>query len=140
MPIGMSGARAIATFLFAGALATGPAALAETNWDALSSAGWSAKQTADAEKVADAGAAAGKDFSVAIRKAFVDLGMAAPRAECYGKVLAEKLSPDAQQQAVRVIDDAATADEVKLGVISGGPEMVGGFSAADATCPESMGG
>ncbi len=65
--------------------------------------------------------------------------MAEPRAECYGKVLAEQLSPDKQEAAAQLVRDAATADDVKSSVITSGPEMVGGFSAADATCPEGMG-
>lgn len=137
----MRGFRSVAVWLVAGALATGPAALAETNWDALSAADWSGKQADDHDKIAQAGAGGGSgDWSSAIQKAFVGLGMAEPRAECYGKVLAEQLSPEGQEAAAELVGEAASADEVKVGVISGGPEMVGGFSAADVTCPESMGG
>ena len=135
--------RAFATYVIAGVVAAGPAALAETDWDALSGAAWHA-EPAEAAKVADTttapGAASGSDWSAAIRKAFVDLGMADARAECYGRVLANALSPEDQQAAAKLVGDAETAGDVKLGVIAGGPEMVGGFSAADATCPESLGG
>ena len=137
MNIRTRGIGGVAACLVAGAIATAAQA-AGTNWGALSAADWAG--TDAGTTLAQAGGGAGGDWSAAIQKAFVDLGMAAPRAECYGKVLSEKLSPEGQRAAAELIDDAATADEVKLGVISGGPEMVGGFSAADVTCPESMGG
>jgi hypothetical protein len=128
-----------AASVLSAAVVLGSAARAETDWSALSSAGWTVKPTDDAEKLADASAASG-EWSAAIRKAFVELGMAEPRAECYGKVLAEQLSPESQKEAAQLVSEAATADDVKTGVLSGGPEMVGGFSAADVSCPESMGG
>jgi hypothetical protein len=131
MGICKRGIAAVSAGLLAGAVVVG-AAQADTNWNALSSAGWGGNQVADA--------GAGGDWSTAIQKAFVDLGMAEPRAECFGRVLAEKLSPETQQEAAELVSDAATATEVKTSVISGGPEMVGGFSAADASCPESLGG
>lgn len=134
------GFRSVAVWLVAGILATGPAAVAETNWNALSAADWSGKQAGDLDKVAQAAGGGSGDWSSAIQRAFVGLGMAEPRAECYGKVLAEQLSPEGQEAAAELVGEAGSADEVKVGVISGGPEMVGGFSAADATCPESMGG
>ena len=133
--------RAITAFsvcVLAGAVAVGSAVRADTDWDALSGADWGS--TGDAGAAAGADAGAGGEWTAAIERAFVDLGMAAPRAECYGKVLAEELSPAVQQEAVQLVSDAATADEVKVGVISGGPEMVGGFSAASVSCPKSMGG
>ena len=129
--------RAITAFsvcVLAGAVAAGSAVRADTDWDALSGADWGSTGNAGAD------AGAGGEWSAAIERAFVDLGMAAPRAECYGKVLAEELSPAVQQEAVQLVSDAATADGVKVGVISGGPEMVGGFSAASVSCPKSMGG
>lgn len=139
MQITERGRHGLAVCLFAGALAAGTSAMAETNWDALSDAGWGSTQAGDGQMVAQAGAGSG-DWSSAIQKAFVDLGMAEPRAECYGRVLAERLSPESQQAAAQLVGSADSADAVKVGVISGGPEMVGGFSAADATCPESLGG
>jgi hypothetical protein len=139
MEISMRGISLIAAGLVAGAVAAGTAR-ADTDWDSLSTAAWGSKQTDEAEKLAQASGGSGDDWSVAIQEAFVGLGMAQPRAECYGKVLAEQLSPEKQQAAAQLVRDASSSDEVKTSVISGGPEMVGGFSAADASCPESMGG
>jgi hypothetical protein len=144
MVTSMIGSRSLAAWVVAGALGAGmgTAAMAETNWGGLSTADWSGEQTQGVERIARAGgsAGAGDDWSAAIQKAFVELGMAATRAECYGKVLSASLSPEEQQAAAELVDAAATPDEVKLGVISGGPEIVGGFSAANVRCPESMGG
>ena len=142
MLISIIGRRGLAASAVVGTLGAGTLAMADTNWNALSTADWGGAPAQEVGPIAEAGGGAGgaNDWSDAIQKAFVELGMAEPRAECFGEVLAEKLSPEEQQAAAALIGDAATADEVKIGVISGGPEMVGGFSAADATCPESMGG
>jgi hypothetical protein len=136
----------IAAVICAGALASASTSHAETNWNALKSADWSNAVTAapaqeeDAMGFAEANPAAGDDFGAAIRAAFVHLGMAEPRAECFGKVLVENLSPEDQQEAAELVRQSGSADEVKVNVIAGGPEMVGGFSAADASCPASIGG
>jgi hypothetical protein len=140
----MTGSRSLAAWVVAGALGTGmgTASMAETNWGALSAADWNGEQMQEDERIAQSGGGigAGDDWGTAIQKAFVELGMAAPRAECYGKVLAANLSPEEQQAAAELVDAAATPEDVKMGVISGGPEIVGGFSAANVRCPESMGG
>ncbi len=110
-------------------------ARAGTDWDALSGDAWGGKQAGGSGKVAEA---SGGGMGAEIKKAFVKLGMADARAECYGSVLVEKLSPEGQEKAVKLVQGASDAEDVKTGVITSGPEMVGGFSAADASCPESM--
>lgn len=73
-----------------------------------------------------------------IAQAFVKLGMEEKRAACYQEVLAQQLSPEEQQQAAEIVGQASNADEVKTNVVSAGPNIMGGFSAADAKCPEGM--
>lgn len=135
--------RALGVCVFACAVAMATVGPAETNWDALDSAGWGGtgtgtKQSEDGEKVAQT-AASGSDASAEIKQAFVKLGMAEKRAACFGAVLAKQLSPEEQQEAAKLVGESSDADEVKLNVMTAGPTMVGGFSAADASCPEGTG-
>jgi hypothetical protein len=128
---------AFSALLLAGAV--GWVAQADTDWDALSGADWRAIEPADGDTLDEA--AAGTDaWGATIQRSFVNLGMAEARAKCFGHVLAKQLSAADQQQATLLVSRASSADEVKTGVMSGGPEMVGGFSAAGASCPENMGG
>lgn len=126
----------VAAIVCAGAVSSASFA-EETNWDALESSGWSvAAGPADDVRSAEAGSVGQADIGAAIQSAFVDLGMAEDRAACYGEVLVQQLSPEDQQQAAELVRGSANADEVKTSVITSGPAMVGGFSAADAMCPE----
>jgi hypothetical protein len=124
-----------------GALATAPAGA--TDWEALDSwGGGSAGGKAGPEAAAATGSrgADAGDHGAEIADAFENLGMTAARARCYGEVLAGQLPADKQQQAAELVRSASDADEVRQNVITGGPTLVGGFTAANEQCPEGMGG
>ncbi len=132
------------------AVSIGTLAQAGTNWDSLKSSDWSGNQ---GESQPDSGqAASGRGGQSAqganvtqssggtgIKQAFVKLGMAEQRAACYQDVLSQKLSPDQQEQAAQIVSESTDSDEVRTNVVSAGPTIMGGFSAADAQCPEGMG-
>lgn len=58
-----------------------------TDWGSLDTSGWGGRQ---APQTAPAG---GAEFVTSISLAFQDLGMAEARADCYGRVLHQKLKP-----------------------------------------------
>ncbi len=138
-------ALAIAALMGTSAFATAQA----TEWNQLQDSAWNKEQTqANSQASASGGSAptasssasGAGDAGTEIATAFENLGMEQARAECYGKVLTEKLSPDDQQNAAQLVRSASNGDEVRSAVLDAGPNMVGGFSAADTTCPEGMGG
>ena len=130
------------------------AAAQATDWNKLQSNSWN--QSGDAAGQATTGAsgdsagqatmgeaaagAGGTDWSAEIATAFQGLGMEPARAECYGNILTNQLPPEAQEEAAQLVSAATSGDEVRMAVMDSGPTMVGGFSAADASCPEGMGG
>jgi hypothetical protein len=140
--------RALGACVFACAVATATLAPAETDWDALDSKGWGATATQGGARAAQQSDASGRVAQSStpsggtgdgIKQAFVKLGMAEERAACYQDVLAQQLSPEEQQRAAELVSESEDASAVKTNIISAGPTMVGGFSAADASCPEGMG-
>ncbi|HET7410273.1 MAG TPA: hypothetical protein VFJ13_08725 [Paracoccaceae bacterium] len=135
------GARLAAAAALAGAAAFGTAQA--TDWDKLQGDGWSEEangngQASMGEVAADANAAT--DWGAEISTAFQGLGMEPARAECYGNILTEKLSPAQQEEAAQLVSAATNGQDVRMAVMDSGPTMVGGFSAADASCPEGAGG
>ncbi|HLS19345.1 MAG TPA: hypothetical protein VK090_06000 [Paracoccaceae bacterium] len=108
------------------------------DWEELDSESWEQNESAS-QTPSENGAAPAQEESVGIAAAFERLGMAGPRAECYEDVLSEKLSPEEQQQAADLIADASDAEEVRISVLDAGETIVGGFSAADVSCPEGFG-
>ena len=94
-----------------------------------------------AEGVAQAAVRAqGADASAEIAAAFEGLGMDAARAGCYGETLAGELAGEDLRTAINIVEDAESANDVKIAVVTAGPTIVGAFSAADAKCPEGMQG
>ena len=141
----LRGTRLAAAAALLGAVAMGTADA--TDWNQLKGNSWggaeagaSAGAASGSDKVASAEADASGNYGAQIATAFQNLGMEAPRAECYGETLTQQLSPEEQEQAAQLVASASTGEEVRLAVMDAGPSMVGGFSAADATCPEGMGG
>jgi hypothetical protein len=141
----LRGTRLAAAAALVGGVAVGTAGA--TDWNQLKGNSWggaeagaSAEAASGSDKVASAEADAGGDHGAQIATAFQNLGMEAARAECYGESLTQQLSPEEQEQAAQLVASASTGEEVRLAVMDAGPTMVGGFSAADATCPEGMGG
>jgi hypothetical protein len=120
--------RSLSACVFACAVAMATAAPAESVLKSIDLNGMEAGL--DAELAAEQGG---------IAQAFVKLGMEEKRAACYQEVLAQQLSPEEQQQAAEIIGQSTNADEVKANVVSAGPTIMGGFSAADVKCPEGMG-
>lgn len=108
------------------------------DWDQLDSNGWKQNESASKNLPGKNGASAAQAGNAGIAAAFEQLGMAAPRAECYEDVLAEKLSPEEQQKAAAIVANASDAEEVRTAVLDAGETIVGGFSAADVSCPEGM--
>lgn len=131
--------RVAAAVALLGAVAVVPAHAA--NWDALNASGWGAGGD-DAEGMASSTAdpATSGHFGADIASAFQSLGMSAARAECYGRVLASQIPAGEQQQAVDLVRTASNADQVRQNVLNSGPNIVGGFTAANESCPEGMGG
>lgn len=115
-----------------------------TDWNSLnSSGGWNADASAGAQsgdQQASADASATGNYGAKIATAFTSLGMEPARAECYGGVLSQKLSPEDQAEAAEIVSSASSGKDVRLAVLDAGPDIVGGFSAADVTCPKGMGG
>lgn len=108
------------------------------DWDQLDSNGWKQNESARQNLPGKNGASTTQAGNAGIAAAFEQLGMAAPRAECYEDVLSEKLSPEEQQQAAALVAHASDAQEVRIAVLDAGETIVGGFSAADVSCPEGM--
>jgi hypothetical protein len=134
---------AVTGLLLGAATATASA----TDWNQLKANSWdggeagaSAEATTGSDKVAAADADSSMNYGAEIATSFQNLGMDAARAECYGETLTQQLSPQEQEQAAKLVASASTAEEVRLAVMDAGPTMVGGFSAANATCPDGMGG
>lgn len=124
-----------AAVLFGGLALSGHAA----DWDKLDSNGWGEAQgESTSEDTTSAAPAEASGGEIGIASGFERLGMEQVRAECYEKVLSEKLSPEEQRQAADLIGNASDAEEVRMAVLDSGETMVGGFSAADVTCPEGM--
>lgn len=109
------------------------------DWEELDSDSWEQNESASQSPDSENGASPVQAESVGIAAAFERLGMAEPRAECYEDVLSDKLSPEEQQQAADLIANASDAAEVRIAVLDAGETIVGGFSAADVSCPEGMG-
>ena len=135
------GVRLAAAAALAGAAAFGTAQA--TDWDKLQSNGWkndnsAAGQSSMGEVATDADATA--DLATRISGAFQNLGMEPARADCYGEILTGQLPAEEMEEAVQLVSNAENGQEVRLAVMDSGPTMVGGFSAADASCPEGMGG
>jgi hypothetical protein len=138
------------TRLAAAAALIGGAALGTahaTDWNQLKANSWggaeagaSAEAESGADKVASAEADTSGNYGAQIATAFQNLGMEPARAGCYGETLTQQLSPEEQEQAAQLVASASTGEEVRIAVMDAGPTMVGGFSAADASCPEGMGG
>lgn len=130
---------AVAALLGTTAFTTAHAA----DWDKLNNwggdqaeAGASAGEDADAEGMATANPEPTGSAGAEIATAFESLGMDAARAECFGKVLSSKLSGSDLETAVELVRTASNGAEVQSAVLNEGPEMVGGFSAANTSCPE----
>ncbi len=147
-------ARMIGACLLACSVSAGALAQAGTDWDSLKSSDWGSSQSRQTqpsapEQSSGAKASPGQDAgtshmadssgSTGIKQAFVKLGMAEPRAACYQDVLSQQLSPDEQERAAKIVSESSDADEVRTNVVTAGPTIMGGFSAADAKCPEGMG-
>lgn len=128
------GARLTAAAALLGAIAVAPVGAAD--WDSLNSSSWGGSAAADSTGMATADRKA--HYGVEIANAFESLGMSAARAECYGKVLVSQLSADEQQQAAELVRTASNSEDVRSNVMSAGPNYVGGFTAANESCPESL--
>ena len=123
--------RLLSACVFACAVATATVAPAESVLKSID------LEEIEADLGADGAELAATEGSIA--QAFVKLGMDEKRAACYQEVLAQQLSPEEQQQAAELVGQSSDADEVKTNVVSAGPTIMGGFSAADVKCPEGMG-
>ena len=113
------------------------------DWEKLNSweggqaeAGATAGDDADAEGMATASPEATGGAGAEIATAFEGLGMDAARAECFGKVLSSELSGSDLERAAELVRTASNGAEVQSAVLNEGPTMVGGFSAANTSCPE----
>ena len=82
----------------------------------------------------------GADASADIAAAFEGLGMGPARARCYGETLEGELADEDLRTAVRIVEDAESANDVKIAVVTAGPTIIGAFSAADVKCPEGTQG
>lgn len=136
-PIMTRGAGVAAAAALLGAVAVAPAGAAD--WDSLNASAWGGQSSgASADSTGMATADSKAHYGVEIATAFQSLGMSSARAECYGKVLVSQLSVDEQQQAALLVDSASDSEQVRSNVMSAGPTYVGGFTAANESCPESM--
>lgn len=134
---------AVAALLGTTAFATADAA----DWDKLNKweggqaeAGANAGGDADAEGMATASPEAAGGAGAEIATAFEDLGMDAARAACFGRVLSSELSGSDLETAAELVRTASNGADVQSAVMNEGPTMVGGFSAANTSCPEGAGG
>lgn len=81
--------------------------------------------------------AAAADHSGEIAAAFEAHGMRSERAACFGQKIASELPAEEQTTAVALLREAASPDDIQLGVIRAGGNMVGAFTFADASCPKA---
>ena len=134
-PIINGGARFAAAAALLCAVAVAPAGA--TDWGSLN-ATWNGGDS-DSSGLATSDVTDGKaHYGVDIANAFESLGMSANRAECYGKVLVSKLTKGEQKQAADIVRTASNGEEVRALVLDSEPNIVGGFTAANESCPEAM--
>lgn len=72
-----------------------------------------------------------------IAAAFEGHGMNSARAACFGETIATELPAEERGAAAMLVREAATPDDIQLGVIRAGGSMVGAFTMADVNCPAS---
>lgn len=131
---------AVATLLGATGFTTAQA----TEWNQIQGSNWGGSNAGASAGMSSGGTqqsgSANAGTGTEIATAFQNLGMDPARAECYGKVLAQELSPGQQQEAAALVRTASNSTDVRTAVLNEGPTMVGSFSAANSSCPEGMGG
>ena len=114
-----------------------------TDWSALDKkGGWETGQQSAPRSAGPEQSAAPKQsqFESDISSAFQNLGMTQVRADCYGRVLQQKLKPKHQDDAVKLLRTSDGARDVRKKVMAKGFDIMGGFRAASKSCPEQMGG
>ncbi len=115
--------------------AAGMAQAQDTDWDALERPDWGETQ----QSAPETAASSPSQFASDISSAFQELGMTAARADCYGRVLEQKLKPKHQDDAVELLRTSQEAGEVRKKVTRKGFDIMGGFRSANKRCPEQMG-
>ncbi len=115
--------------------AGGIAQAQDADWSALGESGWGETQGGAAEEAAPQRSQFASDISTA----FQDLGMAAARADCFGRVLEQKLKAKHQDDAVELLRSSEDKDDVRRHVSSKGFDSIGGFRSANKSGPKQTG-
>ncbi len=127
-----------ASAIVAAAGLAGLAQAQDTDWSALDQSGWG-KEGQSAPEAPEAASPAPSQFSADVSAAFQNLGMAAARADCYGRVLNQKVKPKHQDDVVQLLRTSEEAGDVRRKVTSKGFDIIGGFRSASKACPEQTG-
>lgn len=69
-----------------------------------------------------------------IAAAFQEHGMETRRAQCFAMTIVRNLPDNEYDAAARIVREAESEDDIRLGVIQAGGNMVGAFTMADTTC------